>query len=55
MRIEPKIWIVIEPTGLRHLVDKEPLEGILVWARGQQVTVIEYSAPLIVHPPTVTK
>ena len=36
------IWIVVRSNGERHFVSKEPLEGIHAWARGQNVTVIQY-------------
>jgi hypothetical protein len=38
----PTIWIVVRPNGDRHFVEKEPLEGIHAWARGQNVTVLQY-------------
>lgn len=42
LRVHDKVWIVCRPNGEHHLIEKEPLEGIDAWAKGQHVTVLEY-------------
>jgi hypothetical protein len=37
-----RLWIVVRPNGEHFLVEKEPLEGILGWAAGQHLVVLEY-------------
>jgi len=54
MRVQPKQWIVVRSDGERFLVEKEPLEGIHAWAKGQFVTVLEYDFGRVIyekHPP----
>lgn len=54
MRVEPKVYVVVRSDGERFMVEKEPLEGIQAWAKGQFVTVLEYGSPAVVyekHPP----
>jgi hypothetical protein len=54
VRVHPQIWIVVRSNGEHHLLEKEPIEGIDVWAKGQDVTVIEYRFNLIRYPKNVT-
>jgi len=42
MRVQPKVYVVVNSDGERFFVEKEPLEGIHAWAKGQFVTVLEY-------------
>jgi len=54
MRVDGKNWIVVRADGERFFVEKEPLEGILEWAKGQFVTVLEYDFGRVIyekHPP----
>lgn len=46
-----RLWLVILPTGERHLMIKEPLEGMGEWCRGLNATVAEYRLDAIVHKP----
>jgi len=41
-RVNLRLWIVVRPNGEHFLVEKEPLEGILGWAAGQHLVVLEY-------------
>lgn len=50
VRCYARVWIVIRSNGERFLVEREPLEGIVAWAAGQDVTVIEYTVLTVVHP-----
>jgi hypothetical protein len=36
------IWVVVQPTGEFHFLTKPPLEGFAEWAKGQDITVLEY-------------
>lgn len=45
-----KIWVVFRPNGEQYVLLKEPLEGMENWARGQEVTVIEYGKTRQVWP-----
>jgi len=47
----PRVWLVIEPNGNRHFIEKEFLGGIAGWAKGMKVTVIEYDFSAVVHTP----
>lgn len=47
-----KIWLVALPTGERHFVDKPMLDGIDKWAKGSNVTVLEYLFVAVVHVPS---
>jgi hypothetical protein len=51
----PRVWLVLLPSGERHLLVKEPLEGIEVWARGQKITVLRYDLAAVVHTPPPEK
>jgi hypothetical protein len=54
MRVQPKVYVVVRSDGERFFVEKEPLEGIQAWAKGQFVTVLEYDFRAVVyekHPP----
>jgi len=44
------LWLVIKPNGEHFLLEKEPLEGILAWANGQDVQVREYRFHHLVYP-----
>lgn len=46
-----KIWLVLQPSGERHFLHKEPLEGIAAWAKGVNATVTEYEFAGVVHTP----
>lgn len=50
VRVHPKIWIVVRSNGEHHLLEREPLEGIDAWAKGQDVTIIEYGFSTIRYP-----
>ena len=41
--VSPSMWIVKRANGDQHIVEKEPLGGILAWAAGQNVTIIQYN------------
>jgi len=43
-------WIIVRPNGEHFLLEKEPLEGIQEWARGQDVVIWEYAFVRIVYP-----
>ena len=43
------IWIVIAPTGERHVIDKEM--DVVAWAQGTNVTVLEYRFSGIAYAP----
>lgn len=47
--LPPKICLVIRPTGERHYIDK--LDDIAEWAKGLDVTIVEYRLAGIVHTP----
>ncbi len=38
-----KIWVVVQATGEFHFLTKAPLEGFDEWAKGQNITVLEYT------------
>jgi len=50
VRVHGHIWIVVRTNGEHHLLEKEPIEGIDAWAKGQDVTVIEYGFQKIRFP-----
>ena len=46
------IWLVVFHTnGERHFLTREPIEGILEWAKGAHATIMEYRFAAIVRPP----
>lgn len=45
-----KLWIVVRENGEHYLLEREPLEGVARWAKGQNVTVLEYSFAKVVYP-----
>lgn len=44
-----RIWVVTLPGGQRHFIDKPFLDGIAEWAKGMNVTIVEYHFAQIVH------
>lgn len=46
-----QLWLVIRADGQRHFVDKEPLGGMVEWAKGTDVLVVEYKFGAVVHTP----
>lgn len=48
----PKLWLVVLPTGERHFIDKPMIDGIEAWAKGSNVTVLEYRFAAVVHVPS---
>jgi hypothetical protein len=42
--------MVVRPNGEHYFIEKEPLEGLLGWAAGQEVTVLEYTFTRVVYP-----
>lgn len=46
-----RLWLVVRPSGERHYMDREPPEGILVWAKGLDATIIEYRAAGVIYRP----
>lgn len=46
---ERKLWVVVGPDGQRHFIEKEPLEGIDNWARGQNVVIDEFVFRARIH------
>lgn len=48
----PKLWLVVLPTGERHFIDKPMIDGIESWAKGSNVTVLEYRFASVVHVPS---
>lgn len=50
-----RIWVVIRPSGERDLIHKEPLEGMAVWAKGVDATIVEYKLSAVVHVPPPKK
>jgi len=49
-----RVWVVVLPTGERHIIDKPFLDGITKWAEGMDVTIAEYVFIEIVHRPPDT-
>lgn len=47
---QPKIWVVVRPTGERHTIDK-PFDDVREWAKGLDVTIAEYHLARVVHTP----
>ncbi len=52
--LPPKIWVILR-TGERHLILKEPIEGITAWAKGTDATVLEYTFVAVIHTPPPKK
>ena len=51
-----RIWIVVfRSNGERHLIYKEPIEGIAAWAAGSDAIVAEYRFGALVHGPAEEK
>ena len=50
-----RLWLVIQPSGERHFLVKEPLEGIAVWCAGLDATVVEYRLATVMHTPPPKK
>lgn len=50
-----RLWVVIRPNGERHFLTKEPLEGMGAWAKGLDVTIVEYAFSKITHTPPPKK
>jgi len=50
-----KVCLIIRPTGERHYIDK--IDDIAEWAKGLDVTIVEYRVAGIVHslPPKQPK
>jgi hypothetical protein len=44
------IWVIIRENGEHYLLEKAPLEGFDVWAKGQKVTVLEYTYSGRIYP-----
>ena len=45
-----RMWIVLSSNAERHIIEKEPIEGIQQWAAGQKgITVIEYDFKAVVY------
>jgi hypothetical protein len=44
-----RIWVVIRPSGERDLIHREPLGGIVAWAKGVDATIAEYRFAAIAH------
>jgi hypothetical protein len=44
-----RLWLVIKPSGERHFIEKEPLGGVAEWAKGLDVTILEYQFAAVVH------
>ncbi len=54
--LQKRLWMVVRSNGERHLIHKEPIEGIAEWAKGSDSTVAEYQLAAVVHtPPPVKK
>lgn len=51
-RTPARIWLVIWPGGERSFIHREPIEGIVEWAKGTSASVIEYRFGAIVHKPS---
>ena len=49
--VPARLWLVIRANGERHFLDKEILGGMQAWAKGTDVTVVEYPYGSIVHTP----
>ncbi len=47
--LSDRVWVVVRPSGERHFVDQEPLEGIAAWAKGVDATITEYRFTAVVH------
>jgi hypothetical protein len=41
-RLPEQVWMVIWPNGQHHFVHKELIGGMEAWAKGVDVTVVEY-------------
>lgn len=48
-----KLWIIYRPGGEHYILTKEPLGGIAAWAKGQDVSVAEYTLSRVVYQPPV--
>jgi len=45
------IYVVVRPGGERHYIEKMTPKELAEWARGLDVTIIEYHYAAIVHTP----
>jgi len=50
-----RIWVVTRPSGERDFIHREPLGGIVAWAKGVDATVAEYRFAAITHTPPPKK
>lgn len=48
------IYVVIRPGGEKAYLDKETREEVLAWAKGLNVTILEYRLVGAIHPPAST-
>ena len=48
-----RLWVVVRSTGERYYVDKPIEGGIEAWAKGQHITVAEYTFARVAHAPPV--
>jgi len=53
--LPPKIWFVIWLSGEHSFIRKEPLEGIVAWAKNVDATVTEYTFGAVIHTPPPKK
>lgn len=53
--VPERLWLVTQPSGERHFLVREPLEGIVEWARGLDATVAEYTFERVTHRPPPRK
>lgn len=50
-----RIYVVIRPGGERHYLEKMTPTELAEWARGLDVTIVEYCYAAIVHTPPSPK
>lgn len=50
-----RMWLVIWPNGERHVLQKEPMEGIVQWSKGVPATIVEYRFVAVTHTPPKKK
>jgi len=48
------MWVVIRPNGEKYIVEREPLEGIDKWARGQNVVIAQFDYSGVRYRPEIT-
>lgn len=50
-----RLWLVLRPSGERDFIHKEPIEGIVAWAKSVDATIAEYRFAEVAHTPPTKK